>query len=99
MQGTKSKFITPGIALVLLLALATMFSAWLCVYYFALKFEQETCERYNEKQFEHAQGIAHNTSEVLSIIEKDLEYVASLPEVQDPSGLKAWPQLAACYRR
>jgi PAS domain S-box-containing protein len=97
--GKKNKFITPGIAMVLFLALTSMFGAWLCIHYFALGFERESCERNNEKQLEHVRGITRNASEVLSLIENDLEYVASLPEIQGDDAKQAWAQLAACYKR
>lgn len=91
--------ISLGIWLVLLFALTTMFGAGSVLYYFSKDFEHDIWVRYNEKQYEHVQGIARELKEVLSLIQKDLEFTASLPDVQGDNASAAWPQLEAFYRR
>ncbi|MEW6735698.1 MAG: PAS domain S-box protein [Acidobacteriota bacterium] len=98
MSSTKTKFFTPGITLVLMLALFIMAGAWSAAYYFARSFEDDTCQRYNEKQLEHVVGISRNLSQILSLIEKDLEYLASLPDLQSTDKQRILPHLNAFYR-
>ena len=99
MPEKKTRIISLGVWVVLLFALTTMLGAAGFFYYFAKQFEYETCERYNEKQFEHIKGIAEDLSQLLVLIKNDFDYVASLPDVQTTDPEKVWPHLAACYRR
>ncbi|MFY9223671.1 MAG: GAF domain-containing protein [Blastocatellia bacterium] len=99
MPEKKTRIISLGVWVVLLFALTTMLGAAGFFYYFAKQFEYETCESYNEKQFEHIKGIAEDLSQLLVLIKNDFDYVASLPDVQTLDSEKVWPHLAACYRR
>ncbi len=99
MPNKKTKIISFGVWAVLLFALTTMLGAGGFFYYFAKQFEQETCERYNDKQFEHTRGIAEDLSQLLIRIESDFKYVANLPDVQTTDPKKIWPHLADCFER
>lgn len=99
MPDKKTRIVSFGVWAVLLFALTTMLGAGGFFYYFAKQFEQETCQRYNDKQFEHTRGIAEDLSQLLLRIESDFKYVATLPDVQGTDPKKIWPHLAACYER
>ncbi|MBL8151964.1 MAG: cache domain-containing protein, partial [Blastocatellia bacterium] len=84
---------------ILLLAIATLIGSWGSFYFFTQKLERDSSESYNEKQFEHVQGISRNINDIFLIIERELETVASSAEVRSGNGRDALPILATSYRK
>lgn len=94
-----SRLFTPSITVVLILSLATVLGAWVCFSYFADKFESDTTQNYEEKQYEHVQSIARNATNTLSLIERDMEYIANLPPIQSGDPVNALTELHLFYTR
>jgi PAS domain S-box-containing protein len=65
-----------GASGMLLFALGTMLAAFIITYYFYYRFEQDVCDRYNDKQSAQARGIASELSHIINLIQKDLESLA-----------------------
>lgn len=94
-----SQLFTPSITVVLILSLATVLGAWVCFSYFADNFERDTVESYGEKQYEHVEATARNATNILSLIEKDMEYMASLPSIQSGDLTAVLKELRLFYGR
>lgn len=94
-----SRLFTPSITVVLIISLATVLGVWVCFSYFADKFEQDTTESYSEKQYEHVASIARNLTNTLSMIERDMEYMAKLPSIQSEDPVTVLTELHLFYGR
>ncbi len=94
-----SRLFTPSITVVLILSLATVLGAWACFSYFADKFESDTTQNYEEKQYEHVQSTARNATNILSLIERDMEYIANLPSIQSGDPVSVLTELHLFYNR
>lgn len=99
MPTKKENPLSFSISIVLLFALVTIFGAGGLIYYLSKQYEQESCDRYNDRQYEYVKSTAYDLTVLLRSIKKDLEYVATIPDVQQTKGEQILPHLIACFDR